>query len=168
MRLFLQELSRAAEEDGGLGLSRLAGRDRLLACPADADGIFVARAKARADLRAVLGPGTNKAPPAVLLRGPAGVGKSALAGALARDCLDGGAWSTAYFVDLGGCRDVEEACMRISEALEVCRLVFLCFPRTIVISCRDGVVSQHEDIHACLDLANTVFRRVNSIRPDGP
>jgi ABC-type ATPase involved in cell division len=92
--------------------------------PADADDRFIGRSQARADLRKVLA--TESRPGSVrvtFLTGPSGVGKSALARTLAKDCLAAKSWATAYYVDLAGCQTMAEAAHRMCTAFQVRRLL---------------------------------------------
>lgn len=112
------ELAAAAQQPHGM--ARLAGLQRVAAMPSDPDGLFVGRDQARADLQRLLGAEhRHGSVRTIFLTGPSGVGKSALARTLAKDCLHEKAWATAYYVDLGGCHTMAEAAQRMCAAFQV-------------------------------------------------
>lgn len=116
----LQEIQAAAKRKGGL--LHLNGMDRLKAAPQDGDGIFVGRSNARAELQSLLTGRKASSASLVLLQGPAGVGKSALALQVARDCLVPKGWATAYYADLSSCRTAEDLAMKLLFIFQVCFL----------------------------------------------
>lgn len=114
----MAEVAAAAKQK--YGAMRLAGLQRLAGMPGDVDGLFVGRDKARTDLRHLLAAEhRHGSVRAIFLTGPSGVGKSALARTLAKDCLAEKAWATAYYVDLGGCHTMAEAAHRMCAAFQV-------------------------------------------------
>ena len=114
----LKEIQEAAKAKGGL--MRLTGMDRLKAAPKDCDGVFVGRSNARAELQTLL---TGRKPTSaslVLLQGPAGVGKSALALQVSKECLFPKGWATAYYADLSDCRTSEDLALKLLFMFQVC------------------------------------------------
>ena len=114
----LKEIQEAANAKGGL--MRLTGTDRLKGAPMDCDGVFAGRSNARAELQTLL---TGRKPASaslVLLQGPAGVGKSALALQVSKECLFPKGWATAYYADLSDCRTPEDLALKLLFMFQVC------------------------------------------------